>query len=380
MTGFILYLRYIVKTMKKIRYINDIFEKEQGKERYTNDAILLQDLLRYSLEINEVPSRIDARFKKRDLQNWIIRNNKEILDYYHKLSKRNTTISNRIHAREARMNDKFETLLHMNLIRPVGTASAEKIKIPVTLYSYTKGGILLALISKTLDLKKVIAITKAGTLINKYQNELERIFQWIYQVFAIAFNANKNPSASEIFHHCLFEQLKIRGLNPVLVNRIYFTLVYDNNLLNFVDLLHSSLYSPFFNENSSSFVDAFYDTIESLDTDIKKLVLHQIKIVAENRFRYILENIPRQYEELPFGLRSDYERIAAAGYCNSCDCDQAITLHYLDLKRISLTNGGDTNWTCPICRSEESLTIRGLGHSSSGSCPLHILNILHDLV
>ena len=263
------------------------------------------------MEINEVPSRIDVRFKKRDLQKWIIRNNKEILEDYHKLSKRNTTISNRIHAREARMNDKFETLLHMNLIRPVGTASAEKIKTPVTVYSYTRGGILLALISRTLGLKGVIAITKADIVINKYQNELERTFQWIYEVFAIAFKANKNPSASEIFHSCLFEQLKIRGLIPVLVNRIYFTLVYDSNLLNFVDLLHSSLYSPFFNENSSSFVDAFYDTIESLDPDIKKLVLHQIKIVAENRFRYILEDIPRQDQELRFGLRSDYERIGA---------------------------------------------------------------------
>lgn len=345
--------------MKKIRYINDIFEREEGNKRYTNDALLLQDLLRYSLEINEVPSRIDARFKKRELQKWIIRNNKEILDYYLKLSKRNTTISNRIHAREARMNDKFETLLHMNLIRPVGTASAEKVKTPVTLYSYTKGGILLALISRTVSLNGVIAITKADSVINKYQNELGRIFQWIYEIFAIAFKANKNPSASEIFYSCLFKQLKIRGLIPVLVDRIYFTLVYDNNLLNFVDLLHSSLYSPFFNENSSSFVDAFYDTIESLDPDIKRLVLHQIKIVVENRFRYILENIPRQYEELRFGLRADYERIAAAGYCNSCDCDQVIALHYLDLKRISLARGQNKNWKCPVCRTE-SLTIPGL--------------------
>jgi len=348
--------------MKKIRYINDIFETGEGKKRYTNDALLLQDLLRYSLEINDVPSRIDTRFKKRDLQKWIIRNNKEIVDYYNRLSKRNTTISNRIHAREARINDKFETLFHMNLIKTVGTARAEKINTPVTLYSYTRGGILLALISKTLDLQDVIAITKAETVINKYQNELDRIFQWIYEVFVIGFKANKNPSASEIFHSCLFEQLKIRALIPVLVNRIHFTVVYDNKLLNFVDLFHSSLYSPFLNENSSSFIDAFYDTIESLDPDIKKLVLHQIKIVAENRFRYILENIPRQYEELRFGLRSDYERIAAAGYCDSCDCDQVITLHYLDLKRFSLANGYDTNWTCPICRSEESLTIRGLGH------------------
>ena len=58
---------------------------------------------------------------------------------------------------------------------------------PVTLYSYTKGGILLALIGKTHDLQEVISITKSDTVINKYQNELDRIFQWVYEVFAIAF-------------------------------------------------------------------------------------------------------------------------------------------------------------------------------------------------
>src|SRR5215831_4275181 len=127
MIGFILYLRYIVKTMEKIRYINDIFEMEETKGCNTSDALLLQDLLRYSLEINEVPSRIETKFKKRDLQKWIVHNNQEIVDYYNKPTKRNTTISNRIHAREARLNDKFETLLKTNLVRLAGKAAAEKI-------------------------------------------------------------------------------------------------------------------------------------------------------------------------------------------------------------------------------------------------------------
>jgi glutathione peroxidase-family protein len=49
-----------------------------------SDALLLKDLLRYSLEINEVPSRINTRFKKWELQNWIVRKNNEIVDYYNR--------------------------------------------------------------------------------------------------------------------------------------------------------------------------------------------------------------------------------------------------------------------------------------------------------
>ena len=49
-----------------------------------SEALLLKDLLRYSLEINEVPSRINTRFKKWELQNWIVRKNKEIVDYYNR--------------------------------------------------------------------------------------------------------------------------------------------------------------------------------------------------------------------------------------------------------------------------------------------------------
>ena len=83
------------------------------------------------------------------------------------------------------MNDKFETLFRMNLIKSVGTAPAEKIMTPVTLYSYTKGGILLALISKTHNLQEVISITKSDAVINESEPETGflRIFQWVYEVF-----------------------------------------------------------------------------------------------------------------------------------------------------------------------------------------------------
>ena len=51
--------------MRKIRYIDAIFEKDEKGKHYTGGALLLQDLLRYSLVINELPLKSDVPFKKR---------------------------------------------------------------------------------------------------------------------------------------------------------------------------------------------------------------------------------------------------------------------------------------------------------------------------
>jgi hypothetical protein len=56
----------------------------------------------------------------------------------------------------------------MNLIKPVGITPAEKLVLPVNLYGYTKGGILPALIAKSIDLKQVITITKRKDVVTKH--------------------------------------------------------------------------------------------------------------------------------------------------------------------------------------------------------------------
>ena len=70
--------------MEKIPYINSIFEKDKRGRHYTEGALLLQDLLRYSLVINELPLKQSNPFKLRQLQNWVVRNNKKMVDHYNK--------------------------------------------------------------------------------------------------------------------------------------------------------------------------------------------------------------------------------------------------------------------------------------------------------
>jgi hypothetical protein len=100
--------------MKKNLYkftISSIFENdEQGN--YTKDALLYQDIIHYYLILGGT----DKRFRLRELQRWLVQNNREIIDFYQD-SKSHTKISNRIHAKEGRINSKFVYLITGQLIK-----------------------------------------------------------------------------------------------------------------------------------------------------------------------------------------------------------------------------------------------------------------------
>ena len=248
--------------MRKIRYIDAIFEKDEKGKHYTGGALLLQDLLRYSLVINELPLKLDVPFKKRQLYNWIVRNNKEIVDYYKKTIRRNkTSYSNRIHAKEETLDDNFEILLRLNLIKVGGIAAAEKTGSPVRLYKYTKGGILLTLITKSIDLKEVIFIT-----VTEHEKEVAKIYHDLYQILDSAFEIKGNSSAAVIFYSTLFQNCKEKGIFDKLVERIHYIINSDSNIVNMIDLLQRALYSAFFDKQSETdLLDALYETVEELD-------------------------------------------------------------------------------------------------------------------
>jgi hypothetical protein len=98
----------------------------------------------------------------------------------------------------------------------------------------------------------------------------------------------------------------------------------------------------------TDFIELFYEAIEGLDQESQKLILYEIKILAEKKFKAKLEemtNLTRPYEEFRFSLKGDYKRIAVEGYCKHCKSDQTVALHYLDLKTPSLAE--EKRGDCP---------------------------------
>jgi hypothetical protein len=229
--------------MQKIWYIDIIFEKDTEEKHYTENAILLQDLLRYSLVINELPLKYSNRFKLQEILNWIVRNNKKIVNYYNStLTLRRIRYSKRVHDNEEVINPRFQLLLQLNLIRVAGTAKAEKIKLQVPVYEYTKSGILLALIIKSLNMKEVITITTRKDKIIEQGKALEKVYQDIYEVLDLAFRIKEDSSSAVIFYSGLFQNCKDKGIFDKLVERIHYITNSNSNIINAADLLQRAVY------------------------------------------------------------------------------------------------------------------------------------------
>lgn len=147
-----------------------------------------------------------------------------------------------------------------------------------------------------------------------------------------------------------------------MVRRIHFILNWDYRIGTVPDLLEGAIYDPFLAKQSQTdLTDLFYEAIEGLDQENRKLILYEIKILAEEiaeEFKRKLEEVThltRPYEELRFNLRGDYNRIAIEGYCEYCKSNRPVALNYLDLRRLSVANEKRAN--CPNCNTKRSLLI-----------------------
>jgi hypothetical protein len=329
--------------MEKILYINSIFENENKHH------LLLQDLLNYSLVINELPLKQYKRFKLQEILNWIVRNNKKIKDRY---DKSHIRYSKRVHDNEEGIKPRFDSLLQLNLICVAGFVKAEKVYHQVPVYGYTVSGFLLALIVKGLNLKEVIAITKGKDKIIELEKELKKVYQYIYEI--LAGKINDSSAAVTIFYSILFQKLKEKGNFSKLVESMYHIINTCNNIASVNELVTRATYSTFFDEQSETAI--FYETFEELDQDSKKLVLYKIKTSLENRFEDIQEELSRKYEDFRFEMRSDYEHIAVQGYCENCKRQQNFALHYSELTKFSRTIS-DIRVNCDICKAKDSLLI-----------------------
>ncbi|MBV9177521.1 MAG: hypothetical protein JO297_10830, partial [Nitrososphaeraceae archaeon] len=322
---------------------------------YTKDALLLQDLLRYSQVVNK------HSFKKRELYNWVVRHNKEIVDYYNykKARGRNTTYNNRVHGYENRLDNNVKTLKHLRLISKTGTAPAQKIAAQVDLFKYTKGGILLTLILKSIDLKAVMAVTRNQDKVKEHKKELDTIYENIYKLVDSALRKKESPS-SNIFYLILYQKCKGRGIFYKVVERIHYIIDSNEGIADITDLLYRALnaFDLFDKRLDIDLVETFRETIENLDENVKELFLYRMKMFTEGNFEYKLEYLgteldSKQYEEFRFDIRSDYEHIAVRGYCENCKSNQNLKVYYLDL--ISSTGLDHMRANCYNCNGTTNL-------------------------
>lgn len=355
-------LQYIVNLKREIHHIDEIFEKAADNHSFAKDASFYHDLLNYSFAINpsifnEVPFRLS------ELQNWMVQNSKEIVEYYKDLSTRNIPISKRVSYRKERIKSKFEDLIKLRLIYILGTTKAEKVNVDIPLYAYTKFGILLALVIKSQNLKKLLSFEKQKGDQNKilnYQKDLENNNQIIYELFDSVLKIGEDYPYAYVFYNDLFKKIKEKGLFGKLVDHII--LLCNSNLSIqsmeqlFLILLDFGLNDK---EDRRNFLNLFHETIEELEPGVKELVLYQMKLSAERRFESKKRHLSRSYERERFNHRDDYENIVLEGDCENCKLRSIVIWDYIEYRKIfsSLNRKDPIRLDCGNCGAKSSFII-----------------------
>ena len=208
-------------------------------------------------------------------------------------------------------------------------------------------------------MKGVIAITTKQDEINKYNEQLEKIYREIYDLCNSTLGKKDSP-ASNVFYFRLYQKCKEKGIFYKVVERIHHIINSNSEITGITGLLYRAMnaFDIFDTRLEPDLLHTIYETINELDGQVKRLFLYRMKMFTENNFENRLEGIgtdldSKEYEEFRFNLRADYERIAIRDYCENCKSKQNMELHYSDL--VSPTARDYIPATCSNCSSRTSL-------------------------
>jgi hypothetical protein len=328
--------------MKETPGIAAIFQKDE-EGNYTKDALLYQDILKYSIVIKDENSDNNS-FRDRQLTRWLIGYNQDFVNYY-KGSDSHIKMNNRIENRLPRIKAKINDLVHLCLIKISGTTKASKVDTDIYIYKHTEFGQLLAWVIASINSEKQADAN------NEVFNLLDSVF------FKIK---DDSPSAT-IFYSHFFRKCRDRGLFDKLVQHIWYIAHMNLGIKNMQDLFQRVVDLGFEDENMRrNFFNLWRETLEKLGSNQKALVLYQMKLDAERRFQNKKEYLTSEYEEMRFLYRDDYSRIAVEGSCEKCNLQQgSIMLDFLDYRE-ALAHGAPTDsikTQCPSCSTKDSLVI-----------------------
>jgi hypothetical protein len=338
-------------------YISDLFERDKNNN-YTKSALLYQDIFRYYFVINKTLSE-NIPFRLRELQNWIVRNNLEIIEYYQG-SKSHTSISNRIHAREERINGMFEKLIQMHLINKSGTGIGRKVEVEVPLYCYTETGRLIVLIIKSMNLENEILFERNQQKMQNKKNELKQNNQIIYGLIDSLLTIEDYSPYSHIFYSALFKKFKDKEVFDKFIQHMIGQCNSNLSIKNIPHLFTYAVSMEFKDkEVSKNFLDLYRATIKELDPEVQNIVYYQLKLSTERRFEDKMNYLSKDYEKHRFMFRADHKSIVLEGYCEKCKQRTTKVISYFDYRnKTTLIDRNDPiRLDCKICKTRDSYVI-----------------------
>jgi hypothetical protein len=328
--------------------INSIFQKEEDEDIYTDNALLDQDILSYSLVIakdqtTEQINKDNPKFTHRDIGKWLIKNNSEYIALY---KGKDRTDSEKIDNTQRRVKNRLKDLEVLGLVKQHGETKQQKGTGETPVYGFTRYGYVLAWIIESFDPKSR----------DKANNEIYKWLEIIYKV-------NQYSPSTIVFCALFFKKCKEKGLFEYIVSLFRNVLVSNIYLRNRFELFNEVLVRIF---NYPGSTDPFHvtlnETLDELDVSTRELFLYYQKLELERRTKLIAEH-PKGYEDIRFQARVNPHILTVEGHCKFCQLYFSLGVDLLDYRERMIEDKNEVSGcltaTCPKCKIP-TLIIRNL--------------------
>ena len=289
--------------VKEVPGINLIFKKD-NEGNYLPNSLLYQDILYYAIVLRtEHPENgYNNSFREREIAKWLLKHNREFLEYYRGISTRTTTYQNRIENRLPRIRDKLNDLIKIGLVEECGTTKALKNSDIITLYKYTLDGYLLSYLIESLDPTKQ----------ENADNEIYNLYTWYFEQF---------PSSTSPFSLMIYKKLKegqVFGRLVDILRDVISKGTHINNMQEFFSAATLPQYlTDMTKENPTKLSGMLEKLIQEMDRQKRDLFFYDIKQDIETKMARKVDNI-YEYIKLRHQIRYRIDIIALLGVCEDC--------------------------------------------------------------
>ena len=321
----------------RITDLSRVFSTSSSKKMLRNNALLYQDILAYGKNKTE-------GFKFTELANWLLQNNREFM---HEFSGSNakTPRSTRLAIKRNRIQRHIDNLMQLGLVYEKNRIKGAKNQSSTVLYDYTLPGYLITWL---LDINYLDKATETDEPTQKILNVIHSY-------------ATLKDSASITFISNFFDRCKKRGTFNSIVSYFLESIMTNSTITDGYHLLRLFLGQSHSLNWILADCESFIEALNSLDENIRKIVLFEIKMEVEEYYNnnYLTEDwqyskmiddiyknsrviaqdihyqgllnivgIPgKKWQLMRFNNISNHSNVVVPGFCSGCNKEQPFLVH-----------------------------------------------------
>jgi hypothetical protein len=313
--------------------LGKIFSQTKDREKFTDDALLYQEILSFSLWGID---HLSFTFIGRDISKWLKKN-------HHSFEKRSVDSLKQL------VDRKIKKLMELQLIHEIGTRPIRTGTGQTSVYAFDSMGYFLGWLIESFSsdpIRKIKAVDK--------------IFNFLY----LMLDTNVSSSMS-IFLKALIKKMKVSGLFMHLVDYMIELLKSSNSIKDISDLINQTLLFRHVELNLvNKYNELWEKTLNELEPQMRQLVMFRLKLLYEQRVKERALH-PTEFEKVRFSARDRFDKIVLECKCHnlSCQCigyESIDFMEYMIRLRHHIKGVPSLVRDCPLCNKKGSLHVTDL--------------------